>query len=265
MFTFIHLTDIHLVAGDEPLYGLNPAERLEACIADINARHADAAFCIVTGDLAHWGEPGAYARLRRALDRLAIPVHLMIGNHDDRGRFRQAFPECPVDAEGFVQFTLETPAGQFLLTDTAMPGVAHGDLCPRRLGWLAARLDEAAAADRPVFLFMHHPPVAVGLAGMDAIALRDPAALLAVLEPHRARVRHLFFGHLHRPVSGSWHGIPFSTLRGTSHQVALDFVAGAGIIRGSHEPPTYAVVRIDAAAVVVHVHDFLDRTASFDL
>jgi len=77
-------------------------------------------------------------------------------------------------------------------------------------------------------------------------------------------VRHLFFGHVHRPISGSWHGVPFSTLRGTNHQVWLDFAA-KGDIPGSHEPPAYGVVLINHETVVVHSHDFMDQSLKFSL
>ena len=78
----------------------------------------------------------------------------------------------------------------------------------------------------------------------------------------RKNIRHLFFGHLHRPVAGSWRGIPISTLRATSHQVALDFVI-EGRIPGSHEPPAYGVCLLEEDQMIVHMHDFLDRTNTF--
>lgn len=67
-------------------------------------------------------------------------------------------------------------------------------------------------------------------------------------------MRHLFIGHLHRTVAGSWHGIPFSGVRGTSHQVALDFVT-AGVVPVSFEAPGYAVVMLSPEAVVVHFEE----------
>lgn len=42
MLQFVHLTDTHLVAPNETLYGLDPFARLEAAVAAINARHAGA-------------------------------------------------------------------------------------------------------------------------------------------------------------------------------------------------------------------------------
>lgn len=258
---FIHVTDTHLVEPGTRLYGLDPEERLKLCIADINRHHADAAFAIFTGDLAHLGQPKAYAALRSTLATLAMPRHLLLGNHDDRANFLAAFADSPRDANGFVQFAVDTPEGRFLCLDTNEPGVSWGWLCEKRLAWLAAELDRAG--DMPVFLCMHHPPFPVQLKRMDEIALQEPERFTRVVAGRR-NIRHLFFGHLHRPIGGSWRGIPFTTMRATSHQVALDFVTG-GIVPGSHEPPAYAVVFVSDGLTVAHFHDFLDRTNTFNL
>jgi 3',5'-cyclic AMP phosphodiesterase CpdA len=273
-FAFVHLTDLHLVPpGAPPLYGLDPAERLRAAVESIALRHgpggpAPAAFAVATGDLTHEGRPEAYALLREILGGLPFPCHLLLGNHDERDAFRGAFPHAPVDAGGFIQQALDTPAGRFLLLDTKEPGTHAGRLCPTRLAWLADRLGEdgGGSADdaRPVFLFMHHPPAASASRAWTSSRCSTPTALWEVLAPHRARVRHLFHGHLHRPFSGSWRGVPFSSLRGTSHQVALDLSERTAVL-GSHEPPAYALVRIGADEVAVHVHDYLDETGIFDL
>ncbi len=266
MFHFIHLTDTHILPPGETNYGLDPAARLRMAVESIAGRHGPdspvpAEFVIITGDLTHHGQPEAYAELRQILDGLPMPFHLMVGNHDERENFRAAFPEAPVDEHGFVQQAMETDAGLFILLDTKTPGTHAGALCEQRLTWLAQRLAESEGA---VFLFLHHPPMAVGISGMDRIPMLNAAELAAVLAPHRARIRHMFHGHLHRPIGGSWMGIPFTSLRGTSHQVALD-LAEHDCVPGSHEPAAYALVRVTDDSVIVHAHDFLDQTGTFDL
>lgn len=255
-FHFLHLTDSHLPPPGELLYGCDPAPRLAAAIADIAVRHgpgsaAPAAFAVLTGDLVRDGEPVGYARLRAMLAALPCPAHLLLGNHDSRPAFRAGFPEAPVDRYGFVQQALPTPAGLCLFLDTAETGQAFGRLCPARLAWLAERLAESTG---PVLLFLHHPPFTVGLPAMDAIALRDPVALWTVLAPHAPRLRHLFHGHLHRPIAGHWHGIPTSSVCGTAFRVPLEFTAGTVRPTG-REAPSYAVVRATDCAVVVHTRD----------
>ena len=60
---FIHISDIHLVPEDGDLNGCIPSERLEACLIDIEQHHYDTEFCVVSGDLAEFAEPEAYAHL----------------------------------------------------------------------------------------------------------------------------------------------------------------------------------------------------------
>jgi 3',5'-cyclic AMP phosphodiesterase CpdA len=259
-FHLLHLTDLHLPPPGEHLHGTDPGPRLAATVAAIAARHrpdgsAPAAFAVVTGDLTRDGEPEAYARLREMLAGLPCPAHLMLGNHDDRATFRAAFPGAPVDADGFVQQALPSPAGLCLMLDTLEPGRPEGRLCERRLGWLAARLAEGVGDDGPVLLFLHHPPLPVGIRAMDAIGLMDTDALWEVLAPHRARLRHVFHGHLHRPIAGSWRGVPISSLRGTAFTVALDLDARGGVGVEARPPPCYAVARILGPDLVVHTEE----------
>ena len=258
----IHLTDPHFVKPGMRLYGLDPRGRLDLAIASINSLHADADLVAITGDLAHWGESEAYVELRDCLDALRVPYVPILGNHDDRRLFLELFPEALQDANGFIQGVRETSAGRLLFLDTNQPDTHMGWYCEQRMAWLAARLAEGG--DAPVFLFVHHPPFDVGIGAMDRIGLVQRAQFAATLAPHMGRIRHLFFGHVHRPISGSWLGLPFSTLRATNHQVWLDFSADVDI-PGSHEPPAYAVVLVDDERVVVHNHDFLDSSRKFSL
>lgn len=254
----IHVTDTHLVPRGEMLHGLNPCERLDACIADINRRHTDAELCVITGDLAHNGTPDAYRDLRDCLSRLKLPYHLLVGNHDKRDVLRDAFPALARDADGFVQDRLETSVGLFLLLDTVEAGRGWGAYCEKRRAWLRSRLEESR--DRPVYLFMHHAPFHVGIPCLDRLGMgADGDALGEVVAPYR-NIRHLFYGHVHRPICGSWRGIPTSTMRGTNHQTPFDGDTVEWVPK-SHEPPAYAVALIDETQVVVHFHDYLDTTS----
>jgi 3',5'-cyclic-AMP phosphodiesterase len=258
---FIHLTDTHLARPGLKLYGLDPRARLDAAIADINAHHADAAFAVVTGDLTHWGEPEAYANFAEAMDALKLPYIAMVGNHDRRVACLDGLKAAPRDPNGFVQGTRQTPHGLFVFLDTLDETSHAGEMCGKRLGWLAETL-AAAPTDMPFLIFMHHPPFPVGVHAMDEIALKQASEFAEVIAPYRARIRHLFFGHVHRPISGSYGTIPFSTLRGTNHQVWFELDPTAPHL-ASHEPPAYGVVLVEPDTLVVHSHDFLDTSLRF--
>ncbi|KEY57921.1 phosphodiesterase [Serratia sp. DD3] len=259
MTKIIHITDTHLVEANHLLYGLDPNQRLGRCIDSILQEHADADLCVVTGDLTHAGHPQAYQQLAQQLSRLPMPVHPIIGNHDQRDLFREHFPHTPTDAHGFIQYRVDIGGFNALFLDTHAPGVSYGVFCEQRSQWLAEQLTRDP---RPALLFMHHPPFAVGIPSMDNISLLDTVPFTSAIQPHLDRIRHIFFGHLHRPISGSWRGISFSTLRGTNHQVALDLRA-QGKVPGSHEPAQYGVVLLSEEQITVHLHDFEDNSPRF--
>lgn len=254
----IHITDVHLVRPGERLFDQDPTARLSACLENVKTHHADAALCVLTGDLAHHGERAAYVALREQLETLPMPVRLLVGNHDDRSMFRHVFADGPTDENGFVQSVLDTPAGRLVFLDTNQPGTHAGWYCEARQEWLRARLAEVAG--EPVYVFMHHPPFAVNYRPSDELMLMNDAAFASLVKGHA--IRHLFFGHVHRPIAGSWRGIPFTTLRGLNHQVWLDFGLARGIPT-SLEPPAYAIAFLREDAVVVHMHDFLDDSPKF--
>jgi 3',5'-cyclic AMP phosphodiesterase CpdA len=257
----IHVSDVHLTRPGNSLYGTDPAERLHACVASINRDHSDADLCVITGDLAHDGEPEAYQALDAILQMLSIPVQLLIGNHDRRDHVIAQFPRLAFDEHGFVQTSRKTPVGTCIFMDTVQAGVHAGVYCEQRQQWLAQRLEMAAGDD--VFLFMHHAPLPTGMASMTAlgIAAADAAALKHLITAY-GRVRHLFFGHYHRPMHGTWAGVGFSCIRGLNHQIALP-VHGDETLRFNHEPPSYAIVLIENDTLVIHHHDFMDPSAVF--
>lgn len=257
----LHITDTHFVGPGLTLYGLDPRARLDAAIADINAHHRDAALAVVTGDLTHWGEPEAYRNFADCIARLAMPVVTLVGNHDRRANCLELLRTAPRDADGFVQGVKDTPAGRMIFLDTLDERSHAGQMCEKRFAWFVSAL-AAAPVGAAIYIFMHHPPFEVGVHAMDSIALAERERFRAVVAPYAGRIRHLFFGHVHRPIFGSWAGIPFSTIRGTNHQVWFDLDPTSPHL-ASHEPPAYGIALFGRDGVVVHAHDYLDTSPRF--
>ncbi|MGX7875135.1 phosphodiesterase [Mesorhizobium sp. ORM6] len=252
----IQVTDVHLGRRGERRFGADLHQRLATCIAHINAHHADAALCVLTGDLTETGAPESYADLRAALSTLSVPYRLLPGNHDRRASLVAGFPDISADENGFVQSVHDSGNEVLLFLDSLAEGRIEGELCERRLAWLEARLEQSAG--RPAYIFLHHPPVALGLPQLDPLALEQPGRLLELLRRH-GNVRHIFFGHVHRDIAGTVAGIPFSAQRGLHARFELALDRSSEIVEQA--PPSYAVVLIDSAGgrVVVHGCDFLER------
>jgi Icc protein len=240
----IQITDTHIPPCGERIYGV------------------DADVCVITGDLVNHGSAAEYANLKGALDRLELPLRLLVGNHDDRALLCQFFPDTPVDGDGHVQSVIDAHEGRFLLLDTLDPGKSSGVLCERRLAWMARQMSERA--DVPLYVFLHHPPLAVGIEYMDEIGLRNAEDLWRHIEPHAARVRFMAFGHLHRPVSGLWRGIPFAGCPSIVHQVALELGAQSERhLNFNLEPPCYAIFQIASDTWVAHQQRFTENWNTF--
>ena len=248
----IHLTDLHLMPPGETLWGLDPFARFDAALTDIAAHHADADLCVITGDLTEKGDVAAYEMLKERLARFPLEAHLLLGNHDDRAHYLKVFGGA--DANGHVQHAITREGCHLLFLDTLKgPPSSAGLYDALRRNWLKARL--AAAGSAPVYLFMHHPPFDIGHALMDLIKLDDAEEFAALLKGHD--IRHIFFGHAHRTISGSWNGIAFSALPSLNHQLPL--VGGSVETVYSDEPPMYASVTISPEMTVVHSDAFLHR------
>ena len=247
----LHFTDIHLTTPGETIGGRDPNANFERALDHALGLHADAEALVITGDLSDWGDRADYVRLRERLNALPMPVRLCIGNHDDRETFLSVFPEF-ADENGFVQHAFPLSRGVGLALDTWAPRTHEGRFCETRAAWLDARLAEG---DGPFWLFLHHNPAPTGVGPTDSIMLKDADRLGEVVERHAQRIAHIFFGHCHMPLSGSFHGVPLSAPRGTNHAGFANF-AESRLLTRSDLPEAYAVVLAARDHVTVHMVEF---------
>jgi 3',5'-cyclic-AMP phosphodiesterase len=252
----VHLTDPHVRAHGELVRTIDTATRFAAVVDDVAARHRDADLVVVTGDLVGDREPASYGLFADLIGRLRTPVRLLMGNHDRRAAFRATFPQHPVDDHGFVQSFIDAPGrqGRLLFVDSLEEGWIGGRICERRLAWVAARLAEVP--DKPVTVFLHHPPLPIGVPHFANIGLHEPDAFLNLLRDHPGGVRHIFAGHVHLSVNGIYPGgLPFTIGRGSAHQIVLDFETDA--VAWAVGKANYGVIDLADDALCVHAFDFL--------
>lgn len=233
--------------------GLDPRLRLAAAIDHINAHHADAEFAVLSGDLVGEETEDDYSELAQYLARSAIPVWPMVGNNDERAGFRAHLNLPETAMPGFIQYRLDLPEAVILCLDTHLPGSHAGEICETRRNWLRASL---SSTDKPVCIFMHHPPHRLRLPRQDEIRLQDGEVFLNLLAEYD-NIRHLFIGHVHRPTCGTIRGIPFATLGALSFQAPppepdwewKDFTP-------PQEPPHYAVLHLENGDVTLQYTQF---------
>jgi Icc protein len=172
--------------------GVRTLERFEACLAHARRRHLPADVIAVTGDLVQ-DEPAAYGALELLLDGLGAPVMLAPGNHDDPVELQRRMSHPP-----FVVAGARLVAGwHIVMLDSWYEHSADGEgrLGPDEL----ARLEQALASQGGMhtLVLLHHPPIAMEAAGLDALGLLDAPAFREIVARH-PQVRGIAWGHAHQ-------------------------------------------------------------------
>jgi 3',5'-cyclic-AMP phosphodiesterase len=198
------LSDTHVPSSpDIVANGTNMTANLRQVVGEITALPVKPAGVFINGDCAYLkGLPADYANLAQCvapLSEAGLPLHLTMGNHDDRGPLYQALqaqkPERPLVESKHVSL-VETPhANWFLLDSLTEVDVVTGEIGAAQREWLATAL--AARTDKPALVMVHHnPQFEPPPEGKPWGGLRDTADMMALLAGH-PHVKALIFGHTH--------------------------------------------------------------------
>ncbi|MGV3483579.1 MAG: metallophosphoesterase family protein [Planctomycetaceae bacterium] len=198
------LSDTHIPESPEvSARGTNMTANLTQVVQEITQLVTKPAGVIINGDCAYLkGLSADYENLARCVAPLGdagLPLHVTMGNHDDRAQLYASFqakrPDQPIVEAKHVT-VIETPrANWFLLDSLTQVNVVTGELGAVQREWLAQAL--AARTDKPAFVIVHHnpqfePPAADQPWG----GIRDTKELMALLTRHK-QVKALIFGHSH--------------------------------------------------------------------
>jgi 3',5'-cyclic-AMP phosphodiesterase len=157
---------------------------------------------VINGDLAlKDGQPGDYALFARLLEPLraaGLPVHLTLGNHDERdvfyGVLKNEQPRRPVVVAKHVGVVPLRRANLFLLDSLKATMITQGLVGAEQLTWLGRQLDKHT--DRPAIVFSHHNPRLGGDPNHFPGGLEDSEPLWKLFAAHR-QVKAYVHGHIH--------------------------------------------------------------------
>jgi Icc protein len=214
-------SDIHIASDPSKVArGVNMTEHFTQAVAaalGLDRSGSRPGMAMINGDCAfNSGETADYANvvgLLKPLREAGWPVHLGLGNHDNRERFWAAVPadegggaepDRPVD--GRQVMVLETPRADWVVLDSldktnSTPGV----LGEAQLAWLGRVLDAPRRQGKPVIVMVHHQPEMAATEQVSAGAstkpskiggITDTPAFMAVVAP-RKNVKAVVFGHTH--------------------------------------------------------------------
>ncbi|HEX3718099.1 MAG TPA: metallophosphoesterase [Verrucomicrobiae bacterium] len=196
------LSDIHIAADpDRVVRNVNMTRNLQAVTAEVLAWPTAPSAVLINGDLAFdTGQSADYKavlELVRPLRKQGLPIHLSMGNHDNRDRFWETAPsdratEQPLPKRQITIVRAQS-ANWFILDSLIRTKETPGLLGDAQRAWLAGALD--ANTDKPALIAIHHQPEPNG--GDSGDGLNDTRELLEILRPRR-HVKAYFFGHTHR-------------------------------------------------------------------
>ena len=136
--------------------------------------------------------------------------------------------------------------------NTAQPQRVGGHLADAELDFLARCLAQNPRS--PTLLFMHHPPVPVGCAWLDAQRIDHAERLEAILRRH-TNVRGIFTGHVHQEFHAHWAGTEVHTTPSTCFQ----FRAASRDFALCDQPPGYRRIDLHADGTLSTKVVFLAR------
>ena len=186
-------SDTHIPADSKNAYrGFRPTENLKKVVAQ--ATESDFAAAIINGDAARLdGQREDYLSLKSLLGPLAdkTPIHIGLGNHDDRKNFFKVFPTSEKSkVKGKHVSIFETAGTRFIILDSLMyVNKVAGLLGKYTREWLKDYLAESNQI--PTLFFIHHT---LGDGDGD---LLDFEKFYDIVSPHK-QVKAIFYGHSHR-------------------------------------------------------------------
>ncbi len=201
---FALLSDTHIPESPEVVArDTNMTSNLQQVVREVLAAEVRPAGVIINGDCAYLkGLPADYANLANCLAPLSdagYPLHMTMGNHDDRGPFYAALknqkPEQPLLESKHITI-LESPhANWFLLDSLREVNVTVGEIGEQQRAWLAKAL--AARSDKPAIVMAHHTPQYDPPAeGKPWGGIRDTKEFMELLSSFK-HVKMFIFGHSH--------------------------------------------------------------------
>ncbi len=235
----LQLSDVHRFADpDGRLFGIPTRELFEDVLAHVERSGLRPDHVIVTGDHTHDELPETYAAVREELAPFLDRLWVLPGNHDDRVVLRAAFGDrIPADGNGRVTFSFRAGDWLCLGLDTQVPGAVGGRLGAEQVDWIRAQL--ADHRPRAAVLFMHHPPVDLGLAWLDRIGVED-ADLLRALLVEEPRIRLVCCGHVHHESSNRVGSAEVVTVPSTG----LQFSPTGDVAEFVTAPPGYRLIEL---------------------
>lgn len=201
------ISDLHIVEKNKHWLS-EPAtevtERLLRTISYINALNPIPDVVLLTGDATDDGSQASYVHLKELLESLKVPLYVIPGNHDRREEMRAAFlAHSYMPSKGFIQYVIDDYPVRLIGLDSLVEGKSYGCICEQRLSWLEETFK--TLSKKPTLIFMHHPPIKIGMNLFDKMNCVTPPAFKNLVQ-ERDDLIGIITGHYHHLCVSSFGG-----------------------------------------------------------
>ena len=176
----------------------------------------DIAFAVNTGDLVSLGRQSEYAKYKKMISKLKIPVYNVLGNHDGVYGGWRTFQKL----FGALYYSFDYQNSHFIILNNAF----RESFNPSQFDWL--KKDLAATKARHKFVFMHKPTFDPSEIYKDYIMSgREVTQELMQLFTKR-KVDYVFAGHIHGYAKSERNGVTYVVTAGAGAPLYLPAAVG---------------------------------------
>lgn len=219
----VQISDTHVASSGKKAYGVAPTiENLKTCVENINQLDPKPNLVLLTGDITNTSLTEEFKQALTLLNKLDMPYFVIPGNHDDRLKLKTTFDKhCPAVStpENFIQYVVDDYEIRLIAVDSTIPKKVGGELCQVRLAWLDEQL--AKNTDKPTIIFMHHPPVKVGVIEADIDGFIGAKQLGEIVKKYN-NIEQIICGHVHLQTHTRCHGTMVTTAPSVGMELVLD-------------------------------------------
>lgn len=216
-------------------------------------------FVVHTGDVVSEPDPAAYRLAAQLFSRLTVPIYFVNGNHDQADDIRRFLPMGP--RQGFagdrdrLAYSFEMKGYRFLVLDGKGPDEIEpqGLLSEAQLAWVHR---EAEPIGPPLTIFVHFPALPMDSPWMDEnMLLVNGQAFHEAIRPAAARLRGVFYGHVHQHMQTVRDGVLYVAAASVFAQFGA-WPTDSVTRYYPERPPGFNFVHLLPEQTIVHQHSF---------